>query len=562
MDIFSKYFTEYLSLYPSFSSFLGNRESDNDFENFLDRSHNIKYGKLMSKYSKILKDYNRSSDIDIKMLKWVVKDNIEGMKYAFDLFPISSHENSVIDFTFINKTMYPLKDVKDLKNLMKRHMKFIEFIDRAIMKMKIGMKRKIVLPRIICAKVVEALTEFVNTQGYFIKLPESILNAPSNKETVQKYESFMHTTYFNAVRRIYIFMKNIYIKKCRDTIGLSNIPGGKNMYKYLLKSFTTLRLSPEYVHNLGIKEVSRISKEMHDVKDKLGFKDIDELQSFYKTMLTDKDNFFKTDGKLMSEYKDVLTYVNKRVIPKNFKQDVDDYLIKRIPKSLEKTSAGAFYYPGSVTNTYRKGTFYINMRDLKENPKYSTMTLSLHEGKPGHHYQFQYMIEKKLPLHRMYGINGTAFVEGWALYAESLGNYKNKPYDYFGKLTYELFRAVRLVVDTGIHYYDWSFKDAVNYMVKHLAMSESEIVTEVERYICMPAQAVCYKIGERKIHSLRTRFLNSIGNTPSNLKEFHELVLEDGVIPLALIEQKIKKKISQKLKSAKGLGHGQSRKTL
>lgn len=178
------------------------------------------------------------------------------------------------------------------------------------------------------------------------------------------------------------------------------------------------------------------------------------------------------------------------------------------------------------------------------------MALSLHEGKPGHHFQFQYMIETKVPIYRQYAVNNIAFVEGWALYAESLGNYKNSPYEYFGKLTYELFRAVRLVVDTGIHYYNWTMEDAVAYMTRHLALSRSEIETEVFRYICIPAQAVCYKIGERRLHALKQKYLKAFGHSTQSVKDFHKYVLEDGIIPLSILERKINNLIEKRKKNA------------
>jgi uncharacterized protein (DUF885 family) len=522
-----QYFKDYLALYPSFASFLGDRSQDGRWENTLDRSHNIKYGKLIKKYAKELRKYDGSRNIDISILRWLINDSQEGMKYPFGYLPIDSFQNSIIDFTFQNKNMYPLKTKHDVHNMIKRHEMFIEYIDAMMKKMKQGMKKRVVLPKIICKRVIESLKGYLQNKGYMIdvKVSSNIYHNMVERYKVQ-------------VERFVRFLEKKYYKACRDTIGMANMPWGKGMYRYLVRSQTTLDITPEYAHNLGLKEVSRISEIMNQVKVQLGYpKDI-SLQEFYKAMLGNKSNYFSSDALLMSRYHEIQRYINNNIVKKNFKQNVDDYLIKRIPKSLEKTSAGAFYYPGSVMGT-RKGTFYVNMRDLKENPKYTAMTLSLHEGKPGHHYQFQYMIEKKIPIYRMYSVNSTGLVEGWALYTESLGDYTNNPYDHFGKLTYELFRAVRLVVDTGIHYYNWSFEEAVNYMMKHLAMAKSEIETEVERYICIPGQALCYKIGERKIMNLRHRYLRHFGNTSENIKQFHEYILEEGCIPLSILEKKI-----------------------
>jgi uncharacterized protein (DUF885 family) len=310
------------------------------------------------------------------------------------------------------------------------------------------------------------------------------------------------------------------------------------MYRYLVRSMTTLDIKPEFVHRLGFQEVKRLTDEINTVKVLLGYPSTMSLYEFNQVMIENSKNYYKNQERLMRGFKQIQKDIQEQVIPRNFYTGVEPYAIKPVPRSLEATSAGAFYYPGSGS---RKGTFFVNMRDMKENAKYNMMALSLHEGVPGHHYQFQYMIENKTPVHRQYAINGTAFVEGWALYAESLGNYKNDPYDYFGKLTYEMFRAVRLVVDSGIHYYNWTYHEAVDYMVKHVAISKSEIETEVQRYICLPGQALCYKVGERKIMSMKQKYIAVFGSGDTNIKQFHKLILEDGIIPLSLLEAKMNK---------------------
>lgn len=545
ISILKKFFEEYLTLYPSFSSFLGDRSSDSHYENILDRSHNIKYGRLMAKYEKKLGKIESTKKIDIQILRWIIKDNKDSQKHPLNLIPLSSFENWIIEFTFINKSMYPLKTLKDLDNLLSRHVDFMVYIKNCIDKMKIGIKRRVVLPKIICAKLIESLEEFYNNKKYIVDIPYSLKVA--HPKATGRYLSFVVGPYAFTLQKLIYFLKNVYINSCRHTTGLCDIPRGKNIYKYLVKSMTTLDITPEYVHNLGLREVKRITNEINIIKVLLGYSDSISLMQFNQTMLTNSKNYYKHDDMLLKEYKNQQKYIDEVIIPHNFHNNVEDYNIKRVPRSMEQTSAGAFYYPGSILSMQRKGTFYVNMRDMKENPKFNMMALSLHEGKPGHHYQFQYMIESKLPIYRQYAINSTAFVEGWALYAESLGNYKNNPYDYFGKLTYELFRAVRLVVDSGIHYYNWSYDDAVEYMQKYLAISKSEIETEVQRYICIPGQALCYKVGERKIVALKQKYIKAYGYSEQNIKDFHKYILEDGIVPLTLLERKINKIIKTKI---------------
>ena len=528
------FFHDSLKLYPSMAAFLGDRSHDTEYENTLSRSHNIRYGHLLSKYKRM---ELKGSPMERKMMQWVIRDAVEGQKYGTDLMPIDSHSNTIIDFTFLNTQMYPLATDEDIKNLMSRHVIFMEIMRDIQKKMTTGMKRRVVLPKMICSRVIESLEKFIKNKSYVITLPKDL----QATETAKMLSFFFERKYQTALKRLLLFLKKEYIPACRDTIGVRFMPGGKSLYKYLVRSLTTLNdMTPEYAHDLGLHEVSRLKQEFEKVKRLLKYPDDMSVEAFITKMLKDPANYHKDKQALFNDFKKTQKYIDQHVIPKNFVMNVKDHEIQRVPVSMEKTSPGAFYYPPSALDGSRPGVFYLNMRNLRECPRYSTMTLSLHEGKPGHHYQFQYMVDAKLPVHKMYSINSTSFVEGWGLYAESLGNYNGKPYDYFGKLTYEMFRAVRLVVDTGIHWYGWSFDKAVNYMMQHLAMSKSEIETEVERYICMPAQALCYKIGELKLQQLRRKWIKKYGDDSESIQTFHQHILEDGVLPLDILESKIK----------------------
>jgi uncharacterized protein (DUF885 family) len=542
MDLLQTYFKDYLNLYPSFASFLGDRRRDSHFENVLEKSHNIKYGRLMKKYERLLLNNSGSRSMDTKIMKWIVTDNMESSKFPLNLTPLTSFENWVIDFAFINKSIYPLETEKDIDNLLSRHHAFKEYIVSCISKFIVGIHQKQVLPKMICELMINSLESFYEKEKYIVEIPPAL--AKLFPVAYSKYMSFVKGPYAETIQKLIAFLKNKYIKECRKSVGMCALPRGKSMYKYIIKSLTTLDVKPEYVHRLGFQEVKRLTDEINTVKVLLGYPDTMTLYAFNQVMIENNRNYYNNQKNLMKGFKRIQKDIQEKVIPMNFYKGVEPYAIKPVPRSMEATSAGAFYYPGGGN---RKGTFFINMRDMKENAKYNMMALSLHEGVPGHHYQFQYMIENKTPIQRQYSINGTAFVEGWALYAESLGNYKNNPYEYFGKLTYEMFRAVRLVVDSGIHYYNWTYNEAVDYMVKHVAISKSEIETEVQRYICLPGQALCYKIGERKITSLKQRYIAAFGNGTQNVKEFHKLILEDGIIPLSILEAKMNKIIKTKV---------------
>lgn len=532
-SLLQRFFDEQLALHPSFGSFLGFREYDGMYENTLGSSYLQREKSLHRKYGKLLSENGRHT-VDDFILQYILNEFHESLKFPLDNIPVTSFENSYIDFTFMNKTMYPLQTKQDLLNLMRRHEVFMQYMLTSMHKMRQGIKSNITLPKLICEKVINSLNEFIETKSFFIPVPKNM----TCKKTTAAYMSMMKV-YENKLRKLLDFLRDEYYPQCRSTNGMCHLPNGKQMYHHLIKSQTTLPLTAEYVHKLGKNEVHRICTEIDKLKTQLGFESRTSLQTVYTNMLS--GHTFNTKKEVMSSFVSKQKEIRSQVIPRYFHDHVKPYKLARVPVSLEGTSAGAFYYPPSM-DSKRPGTFYINLRNPQENPRYSVTALSLHEGEPGHHYQYQYMIDKKVPIHKIYSINGNSFVEGWALYAESLGNYKNHPIDYFGKLTYEMFRAVRLVVDTGIHHYGWTYKKAVNYMIKYVAMTRTEIETEVQRYICLPAQALCYKIGELQIHKLRDQYLEKY---PHGIKEFHRIVLEDGNIPLTVLSDKVKKELNK-----------------
>lgn len=508
MSDLKKYFNDIIKLNPSFGSFLGYRKYDSDYENPLSPEYRKKYKALLQKY-KNTKD---------KVLHYEVKMGLQWLKYNLYLIPFASHNNEIINFTFFNQTFYPLKTARDYENLVRRHEKFIECIDSGIANMRDGMKCGMVLPKIICEKMIVGLDAFYKRKGYLIKVPK-------------KYES-VFKTYGSKIKELIEFLKGEYLKKCMAGVGVCDLPNGKEIYRYLVKAQTTTNKTPEDIYAFGLKEVSRIRGELEKLKLKMGFKC--SLLEFYKKMKANPKNYCSTKDGVVQEYAKIGKEIRETVMRKYFWDEVAPYDLIKVPKDMEEGNAGAFYYPG---NKKRIGTFYINTRDIRENPKYSMMALTLHEGIPGHHYQYRYMIEKKIPFYKIYGIEGSAYAEGWGLYAESLGEYDD--YSYFGRLSYEIFRALRLVVDTGIHYYGWTYKRAVDYMMEYISFERSEIDSEVERYICIPAQALCYKIGETVIKGLRDDYMREEG---ADIRDFHRKILENGVLPLDILKDNFRKK--------------------
>ena len=516
------YYNEILELNPSLNSFLGRRESDNDYENPLSSTYNKRSNKIIRKYKNV-----PVKTLDDKILKYVIKESVESnkVKNLNLLSPLYSFSNVVTEFTSNNKQFYPLKTSQDFENLVKRHRKYMKFIDSCIKQMREGMKCRVVLSKFICKRMIERLDKFYNDKSYVIK------------EVPKEYAGIFEV-YRKKLKELITFIKTKYLKKCIKGHGLCYLPNGKNMYRFFVKQKTTLEKTPKEIHEIGLKEVARLKGEFESLKTNMGHGNLTLLQ-FYDKMRNDANNYYRTSEGVLQGYESARSKIEELIMPKYFRTQVTPYDIKALPQEQEDGSPGAYYYPGSKT---RKGIFYVNTRNTSQipngNPKFNMVALTLHEGNPGHHYQFQYALDKNIPEYRVYAIDGTAYSEGWGLYAESLGDTlydqttAEGKYNYYGRLNYEMFRALRLVVDTGIHYYGWNHKKALDYMLKHSSLEKSELDAEVERYICWPGQALAYKIGQMFISDLKTAYMKKSG---ADIKDFHDKVLENGVLPLTLL---------------------------
>jgi len=517
------YFNELLELNPSLGSYLGRREFDAFYENVLSSKYIKGTKKLLLKYKNV-----PIKTLDDKILRYITKEGTNSSKVKnLNLLPkLYSFSNVITEFTSTNEQFYPLETSQDFKNLVKRHKQFMEFMESSIKHMKKGMKCRVVLSKFICKRMITRLDKFYNDKNYVIeKVPE-------------KY-GHIFKEYRQKLKQVIKFIKTEYLKKCIKGHGLKYLPNGRKMYNFFVKQNTTTDKTPKEIHQIGRKEVARIQSELESLKVKMGFGNL-TLSEFYDKMRNNPDNYYTTSKRIIEAYKSIRNLIEKTVIPKNFKNAVAPFEIRAVPREQEDGSPGAFYNPGNSSG--RPGVFSINTRNSSEipngNARFNMVALTLHEGNPGHHYQFQYALDQGISEYRTYVSDGTAYSEGWGLYAESLGgalydlNTKDGRFNYYGRLNYEMFRAVRLVVDTGIHYYGWSHKKALNYMLKYSSLERSELDAEVERYICWPGQALAYKIGQMFISDLKTEYMKKPG---ADIKDFHEKVLENGVLPLGLL---------------------------
>jgi uncharacterized protein (DUF885 family) len=368
-------------------------------------------------------------------------------------------------------------------------------------------------------------------------MPESF-GAEDRERLTAAYVEAIESRLIPAYRRLRDFVRDEYIPAARETHGIGALPGGPQRYAFLVRETTTTDLTPEEIHAIGLAEVSRIHEEMQGVMNQVEFDG--NLQAFFTFLNTDPQFYFTERQDLLDGY-NALRNVIEPNAPRLFKTIPKAGYEIRLVEPFREKSASAGQYRGASPDGSRPGVFFANAYDLSARPRWAMDSLFLHEAVPGHHFQGALTLElDELPRFRQFG-GYTAYGEGWGLYAESLGRdlgAYTDPYQYFGKLNAELWRAIRLVVDTGLHYYGWTREEVLEYMYANSAVAEARAVSETERFMAIPSQALAYKIGELKIQELRTRSEAALGDG-FDIREFHAQLLDAGALPLGVLEARI-----------------------
>ena len=449
------------------------------------------------------------------------------------------------------ESVAPFKTVKDYENGLSRIDEFVVVLDRSIERMREGMAAGVVQPRLVMANVVEQLDAMLGegVQGSSFMKPVGAfpadIPAADQARLRAAYSQSVETEIRPALTRLRTFIVNEYMPRTRASVGLGDMPGGDKLYRYLVESSTTTNLTPDQIHQIGLDNVRTIQAEMETVKQQVGFKGT--LKEFFEHIRTDPKFKPKSREELTQGY----FAIGKRLdatLPRLFSTSPKAPLdIRPVPALTEKGAARGSYNPGTPDGS-RPGIFYFNAYDLPSRTTPGMETLYLHEGAPGHHFQISLAQENEaLPKFQRFGGN-TAYVEGWGLYAETLGRelgVYTDPYQYFGYLDSQLFRAIRLVVDTGIHSKGWTRDQTIQYILDNSSRGRSNATAETERYIANPGQALAYKIGQLKISELRARAEQALGPR-FDVREFHEQVLMSGALPLAVLERKIDDWIASK----------------
>lgn len=438
----------------------------------------------------------------------------------------------------------PFNTVADYENNLKRLAGYLVYLDRVIGRMKEGLADGITNPALVMANVVSQLdaliAEGVEGSTFYrpIKKFPAALGAADRSRLTAAYATFIRDELQPAHERLRDFIKNDYLPHARTTVGLADLPGGAALYRHLVASTTTTTMTPAAIHALGLSEVERIHAAMDQVRTTVGFKG--DAKAFATFMRTDP-RFAPASREAM---RDAFVTIDKKIlaaIPRDFALVPQLPLeIRAVPAYKEKTEAAGSYMPGTPDGS-RAGVFYYDAYDLPTRFTWGFETLFLHEGIPGHHYQISLAQENTtLPAFQRFGGN-TAYVEGWALYAESLGTELGlftDPYQLYGHLNDEILRAMRLVVDTGIHDLKWSRDAAIAYMLDNSAMGRTDATAEVERYIAIPSQALAYKVGQLTIQRQRTKAEKQLG-PKFDIRAFHAQVLNSGALPMAVLETKV-----------------------
>lgn len=481
------------------------------------------------------------------IIKWEVAVGKDLLKYETNLMPIHQFWGTHLTLGQYagGTSAQPFKTVKDYSNFLKRMDLFSVWIDSAIVYMKKGIDKGIVLPKALTLKVIpqfeSMVTKNVEDNLFYtsLKLFPSDITIEQQNDLKVRYTNTIKEKLEPQFIKMSSFLKNEYLAASRNSSGIGSLPNGKELYKVYAKQWTTTSKTPEEIHALGLKEVARIKAEMEKVKDQVGFKGT--INEFFEHVRTKPELMaFKTPEEVIANFEKIHTTIKPNVDKLFSLQPKCAFQIKRTEAFREKT-ASAEYNQGSADGT-RPGVFYVPIPDVKTYNCYGDEDLFLHEAIPGHHFQISLQQENnELPNFRKYAWFG-AYGEGWALYTESLGKelgLYTDPYQYFGMLGNEMHRAVRLVVDTGIHNKGWTREQAIAYSLENEAESEAGIIAEIERYMAIPGQALSYKMGQLKILELRKLAQDKLKRT-FDIKVFHQKILESGVLPLALLEKKIK----------------------
>ena len=553
-SIASKYYEGYLKMYPLEATMQGDSRYNDLLSNNISSEFISKEIEFYTDTQKKLKsiDYDDLSDEQktvYDVLDYTLKDKIERYAYHPELLPFSQFEGLQLDFPLLGSAEgnQPFKTTKDYDNWLKRIDAFVIWMNTAEKNFREGMKQNVVLPKKLVVKMIpqmhseEIITEDFDKNifyGPIKKMPKNFSAKDKEKYKIL-YQEAISSKIIPAYQKMGDFLEKEYLPKARNTDGINALPNGKNIYEYYAKSWTTTNKTPEEINKIGLQQVAMLRAEMEKVKTQLGFKG--SLEEFLTSLKTDKKAMpYKTPEEVIAAFNGILKKIEPKLPSMFSKFPKTPFEIRRTEKFRE-ASASAEYKQGTPDGK-RPGIFYTPIPDAtKYNVTNGFESLFLHEAIPGHHYQVSLQQENtEIPKFMRFGWFG-AYGEGWAHYTETLGpefGLYTDPYQKMGYLSDQMLRAVRLVVDTGIHTGKMTREEAIKYYLSNISDSEEGATAAIERYMAIPGQALGYKIGSLKILELRAKYQKQLGNK-FNLAKFHDEILNQGCLPLSVLERKM-----------------------
>ncbi len=554
--LFAEYWEASLQLSPLRATFVGDaRYNDQLPDSFSaeSRAENAAFNTAwLARVSAVdLEALSPQQRLGVEILKRDLELEVEGERFPSWQQPLNQFYNMASLFAQLGSgtSAQPFKTTQDYENWLKRASRLPVLFTSMQANMREGMASGVVQPRVLMQKVLPQLDALIKDRAEdtlfwqpIAKFPDAFTAADRERITAD-YKSLIETQLMPAYRELRRFVADDYLPKTRETVALSALPDGQAWYAYMAKTQTTTDLTPAQIHDIGLSEVARIHGEMREVMKQMAFEG--SLQDFFVHMTTAKEYEYPTEEALLADYNSLRERVDPRAMELFSLVPKAGFEIRPVEAFRAASAAGGSYMRPSQDGS-RPGVFYVNTYDLPSRKNWDRDALYLHEAVPGHHFQLALQQELTgLPMFRRFG-GETAFSEGWGLYAESLGKalgaYDTPP-QYFGRLQAELWRAIRLVVDTGLHSKGWTREQVIAYMKDNSATTDTEAVSEAERYIAIPGQALAYKIGELKILELRARAEKELGDR-FDIKAFHAEVLQDGSIPLSVLEAKIDRYIA------------------
>ncbi len=554
-QLYDDYWEFILREYPLSATYLGDHRYDGALEDASEGAF-LRRVALSRKYLAQLRSIEKPSSkpdlLNYELFERELEDNLEAAKFRPYLTPMTQQSGLQIDIPEM-VTYHPFRSLLDFENFSSRLRAFPRLVDQAIESMRMGIQAGIVLAKVTTEKIIPQLETNIVQDPKKLDLYKSVENIPPEinpRDALRirnDIEEAIRQSVVPAFEKLLTFFKEEYLPACRSDVGIWSLPDGNERYDYTVRHYTTTNLSSDEIHDLGLAELSRIHAEMRAIVDLIGFKG--SLQDFISSLRKDRSLYNTTSDELMAGFKKILEQMDAKLPLLFGRLPKAKYGFREIEAFRAEAAPDAYYYRPPEDGS-RPAYFYVNTFRPEQRPKYTMEVLAYHEAVPGHHLQLAIQQElTDLPKFRRHG-GYTAFIEGWALYSEELpklvGFYKDALSD-FGRLSFDAWRAARLVVDTGIHHKRWTRERAIQFFLESTALSELNIVSEVDRYIAWPGQALAYKVGQLRISELRAKAEKALGPR-FDVRRFHDELLGDGALALDVLSNKMEHWIANESK--------------